>query len=554
MYCKICGRPTEGQNTVCNECAAAASGQQNVAYEEPFVLTTPADVKPKKSKKWLYIGLGVVCAIALIVGLLFAFGVFERGEYEGLDDYDEPIITFNTPQEQFDYLARQGFLSIFEEEPAMKYNSSELHVLLGQTVQDLLAVEMEMPAKWLSDIRLTLQYAFSDNGTAMDLGVGLGKTGILSLRGFTEADFSSISIGIPELSDMFLLIDLQSILEESGQELPSTLAVSAGFNTDELQSLLNKYLDIIINGFGEISGSQDTITVNDVSQTCTRLRFSLTEAEFYGIVLDILHQAQNDQQLQELISGFLSSFGEAASGFDFQEVIEEAIARMDQLLASADTTTEAYFDTFVDDRNQVIGCSVDDLLYWKKATADGKIAFAADIMDSLQITGSGTVKNRKESGTYEVSAQGESILSVKVEDVTENKKKGTSSGKITILPGAEIVNAIVQEFSGVGYPADLALEIAWDNTKDAVSGSFKVFVSNELLAGLTVKCFADEVAFDEPTNTVDILNDPNSIKDFLLDLDFDRVIKNMEKAGVPESLTKQLKQITDLLPLYLSQL
>lgn len=559
MECKICGKPTEDQNDICKECAERYSEQYTMPLEEPFNLTTPSDVTEKKnnkSKKWLWIGIGVACVIALTVTLLLVFGVFGQ-ESEEAEDYEEEILTFNSPQEQFDYLVKDSVVSAFDAESSAQFNKSEIHVLLGKTIQELLAVEMEMPAKWLKDICLTTQYDISDRESGVEIGIGLDKTSILTLQCFQDSQLMRYLIGLPELSDQYLKIDMKALMEASGVDMDS-LVPAGGFQMDmaALKPLVSKYWELFVSGLGEVNEAQETITVDGISQNCTKLRVSVSEAQCAEILLSILREAKSDQQLQDLMTSLFESLDYQLTMSNFEQSLDETIARFEQLKESADTTENVFYDIFVDEKNHVIGHALTNVegesIYWKKATADGKFAFSAEIPDTLKISGSGTVKNRKESGTYDVVVDGEQLLTVKVKNITENKKKGTSSGTVTIIPGAELVNEMVEAFSGVGYPADLSLEFAWDNKKDSASGSFKIFVADELLAGITVDSSQESVSLEKPSEGVDIMNDPEGLKNWILGLNFEKVIKNFEKADVPDSLIKQIKQITDLLPLYLS--
>ena len=568
MFCRNCGKPTENPDGICNECMNPVSVtesqpiceptvvQETFTAEEPLILATPESVTQRSSRKWLLITLCVLGALALAAALLFAFGVF--GDEDDFDDYEEEILTFDSPQDQFEYLVRNAFASGSEGGNYEELNKVEAHLLLGDTVQDLLTEEIGISAEWIEDIRIVSKTGRFGNMTAMEYGIGLGKTNILTLGVFIDTVLQGEWIGIPELSDTYLFMDLSEIMAEGGQGMLSLFgganSVVPSLDQEEWDEFADKCLDILLEGLGQVTGSEETVTVDGISQTCTKLSVSVAEAKACDIILNILNELKSDEAvfgyLQELTSAFYGEFG------DFENWTDEFIFGVTELKAFCGSQDYISIEVYVDDRNHVIGCTMVDSsnmrIHWQEATADGKFAFEADIAEEILVEGSGSDKNNKVNGTYDVTVDGEKCLTVKVKDITSHKRKGTSSGTVQLIPGAEYVNDLIEEITGVGYPADIALEVKWDTKKDSAFVSVKVFMSDALLMGITLELSESETEISVPKESLDMLNDPDGIQNWLLELDFAKLIKNMEKAGVPASVTNQLKQITDLLPLYLA--
>lgn len=101
--------------------------------------------------------------------------------------------------------------------------------------------------------------------------------------------------------------------------------LSEKINYEELNSVYNKYLNIIIEEIPEESYSKiekENITVGDVSLEASGYQINLSSADLQNIRIKILETAQNDEQVFNLIN---SLTGENMSYGDYQANINEIL-------------------------------------------------------------------------------------------------------------------------------------------------------------------------------------------------------------------------------------
>ena len=145
------------------------------------------------------------------------------------------------------------------------------------------------------------------------------------------------------------------------------------------------------------------------------------------------------------------------------------------------------------------------------------------------------------TGTYAVAVQGVTFANVELKDF-DMTDKDAISGTVTLKPTDEVIAAAFGDASALPVK-DIALEVKLDTTKDQQDIEVKLVGDGAMIVGLALKAAnRTPTAVQAPTNTVD-MTDSDALMAWVSGLDFDSVLDNLTKAGVPEELVTALQSL-----------
>jgi len=312
---------------------------------------------------------------------------------------------------------------------------------------------------------------------------------------------------------------------------------------DTLAKLLKRYVDLAIAELDNVKQSTTTLELDGLKQECTQLTLKIYEEDAIKVAKAVLTAAKDDAELKQALVDFAEAI-ENLTGQDmnadgieasFEEAIEDLLEELNE---KEDFDTESFIQliTYVDGSHNIIGHALSmveadddvELLRYYTVTEGDKFAFTAvaDGMD-LKISGSGTVKSGKTSGTYDVSVDGEKAITLKAEDVT------TEGGTVTIT----LSDALLEELELDALPFKKpALEIKLDGD----TAEINLLAEGKLLVGIEMKITeSNGPNLSIPSGAVDA-TDSNALQQWAGNLNLNKLIKNLEKAGVPSELLNAL--------------
>ena len=422
---------------------------------------------------------------------------------------------------------------------------------LGDTAMDLLEQaifggEAPVDISFLQEINLDMDVGIKGQMETMQMVLGLKGQQIITANLLMNMADSVMHIGLPELNDQWLKI-------EAGENVPngitggmSSTAMMAELadalpDAETLTRVLDRYLALVLAELDNVEQTTTTLEVNGVKQECTVLTLKVYEEDAMNIVKAVLTKAKDDADLKTIIEdvakGIEDLAGEdigADSAYtDFQEAIIDTLAELEEL-TEFDTENPLQLDTYVDKNHNIIGMKLNEpssqgskrgMVYFYTLTEGDKTAFEfvipsdVDDTDDFKISGTGTKKDGKTSGTYTVSMQEMEMVTIKIEDLTDE------AGTITLTPSKDLIPSDVTDMLG-----NLALQIKLS----AEGFDLNVLGDNELLLGLSVKVTeSDGPALSEPSNAVDI-TDSSALEKWTEKVVLDKVIDNLKEAGAYE--------------------
>ena len=597
MFCSNCGKPTEGEQTLCPECAQQAAGLTNEAPVQPaenvqpaepaqpaepvqdtFQLNTPEQQPAKKDKKktGLIIGVAAAAAVAAIALVLIFC-------WNGVSAFFDR--TFLSPE---DYLVKVESKAVAEltGELTQAYGTSmantdrkatqmEMQLTVGDEILSMAEAAlqqqgMEMELDWLSDIKLVLDANSNDDAIQASLGIGLGEDTILTADVIYDIAGPVIYMAIPELNDAYMSVDMSD--EFSGVDMAGIMKknmelqealLKAMPSEAELNDLIDRYVKIALSQIKNVEKESDKITVDGVSQSVVVLKAKITEKDLYAIMAEILEEAENDKVLKKVLTA-MSDYTNAVnelSGYDYEpedlyedflSAIPAALEELEMMEENADKSNYLKLNVYVDMNGDVRGHELtvytggekemDPISYL--TVVKGNTTYTEAELGEVIIEGEKTEKKDVSAGFYKLTVGEMKVGELEFENVTEN------SGTLRLIPSEEVMGQILED-SGIPTALlgdKLGLELSYAENAYSV----KILVDSKTLIGLSMSAAVKEGGkISIPEGALDAA-DENDAMEWIKGMDFSKVISAMEKAEVPQELVDVVKDAVDMLQYYMS--
>lgn len=587
MFCGKCGTFFEGDQPLCDKCAAEQAAEQtfgNVSDSAPaddaFELNTSAPQKaPKKSRKKRGLVTGIVAAsvaVAVGVGAIFG-GPYIKAFFNR---------TFQKPEKYFVDVQKTAIAKYSDEISGaygelmnMYYTDgeggatgleTELKITVGDELMALLESNLgtEMDLDFLKDIRLTANVNSQDSLTQMIVAASLGKTQILSADLIMDLAESQLFAAIPELNKQYLMVDISDLdLDLDIDEMKESLAEAAAMSDkvaaalpseSVVNELINTYAGVALSCIDDVEKSNETLEVGDASQKVVALRATISEEDLYEMGHAILNEAKDDENLEQIIKDLSVALGEL-NGTEmnlypqFQEAIEMALEDMEY--ESEDFSDENYIEwiSYVDMQGEVRGHDVTvysededkmEIFSWLTASK-GKTTYIEGEIPSAMVELNGEkveVKGGTE-GFYELSVAGEELGTLEFETVTDTRTT------LRLIPSAAIMDQILSEsvLPTALLSGNVALELSFgENEAGADFLEVGVLAANKTLVsvGLSAKK-VNGGNVTVPSDAIEV-TDTDALTQWLSNVDFEQLMDGLERAGIDQGLLDQAQDYIDM--------
>ncbi len=451
---------------------------------------------------------------------------------------------------------------------------TQIQVEVGDEILEMLEPMLEnsgvnMDLAWLNDIRLTLAGNTDGDLTQADMGIGLGKTTIATLSVLMDLAGGDMYMGIPELSDTYLHLVLEDYMD--GAQMPDMDEVQDILDEvvallpaeEKLNEVLNRCYTLILENVGEVEKTSDTIEVDGLEQKLTVLECTVTEEDILNIAVAILEDVEDDKELMESIYGI----AEYAYGYDEDEVdegIAYALEELDAMAEEADEDNCINLTTYIDNNDVIVGRVIEidsadgesiEISYvtvWQK----DEFAFEADIADAIEITGSGSSKKDILEGEYEIEVEGQHIATLEISDYDEKAaEQGYINGTFTLTPSKDLMEMIIDQSGDMSQIssflniAKLSFQVEVASSEKTSQFSMRLQAGGATLFGLTLSSEQGKASDIKVPDSIEV-DDQEALQEWILDMDFDVLVENMEDAGVPDEILDVVNQVLDQLDSY----
>ena len=407
---------------------------------------------------------------------------------------------------------------------------------------------------FLSKIDLNMDVGFKDQLEKVQLGLDLNGQKIMTLNLLMGLSDYVMYMAIPELNDTYLKFDLCKMMgNASVTDMMNSTAQMSAFakalpNAEALTAILDRYLNLALAELDNVTQSTAKLEVNGLKQDCTQLTLKIYEADALAMAKSVLNAAKDDADLKKIIEDVAAAAkeltGEQIDGnqvyAEFKQGVNDLLTELNQT-GETDTQDPIQLITYVDKDHNIIGRKLsvfsegkeNDVFYYYIVSEGNPFAFEAAFVgdakgsDDVKISGTGTDKDGKISGNFTVAAEGTEYVTVKLEELS------AESGTITLAPTADAEKEL--ELDELPFKK-LALQV---KLGDGIE--LNVLSQSKLLAGLALKISeSNGPDLSVPSNAADGA-DSSALQKWAEKLVLDKVVKNLEDAGMPSALINALK-------------
>lgn len=594
MFCEKCGVPTEGDQTLCSKCAAEETAvlceEETVPAEqyvpvaeatetaEPdtFVLNTAetaSEEKAPKKKRGLVAGIAALVVVAAAaIGIIFSWNSisgFIGRTFQSPEDYLADVESAAIAEYSADLTQAYGKM-LANYSKNLNSSQAEIRLTLGDELLSLAETAlqqqgMNMDLDWIREITMSLNTNLQDDAMQMGVGIGLGQNNLLSADIICDLENGKGYVALPELNKNYLSADFS--YDNSFKDVQDILSKSMELNSDlvkdlpteeELNKMINSYVDVILSEIDDVEKETDTISIDDASQKMVVLSAKISQKDMLDIAEKVLKKAEKDKTLKKFIKAF-SDYANAVNSIngysydtvdlykEFTDAIPYALEDLEDMSENADSGNYVLLDVYVDMQNNVRGHELSVYTDGEKSSetiswltvAKGDVIYTEADLIQVQISGEKTEKKGVSEGSYTLHADGSKIGTLEFENLTE------AGGTLRLIPSEEIVGPAL---SGSSIPAallgdNMALELVYTENSCQVN----ILVGSKTLVGLGLTAEAsDGGKISIPTGAASADNQAD-IMQWVQGLDFDAVLKALESANVPSELVGYLRSYVGML-------
>lgn len=503
-----------------------------------------------------------VIAVAAASSLIAAGGstVMAAGSYQEAETaaYDKFVSGVASSWEE--YLASY--------QTAQKGSNAKITLNVEDTGRALLgAMAGGMDFSWLQSISLDTNTSLQQGLEALTAAVLLNDSKLCDLNIYMDFAKMAEYIQIPDISEGYLVAPMESsdvsISDDSMKLYFNLLSDLSSVlpDKDTLSTLLERYGQLVISNMEDGASTDETVSVEGISEDCTVYEGQLSEASTVKMLKDIAKTAKDDKEIKSLFN----SWTEAGIATDDQ--YQEFQTAVDDLLSDfadegTDDSTLIYSRIWVNNEDKVVGREIGTVdgaettpvFTWKAPSADGSSALLLEVQadgSSLTLTGSGTSSEGLLTGDYIFAMDGTETMDIHVADLeTKPEKTGYYNGKFTLTFPAVDTESTDSEDTTTNPLAGLAVEVnlTSDITTETSQIDLTLTTSGAALATLSISG-----GYGEGPETKDgdsltpaySVDDENDAVEYMKTINWDTLAANATAAGVPEELVSQLQTLLD---------
>lgn len=311
---------------------------------------------------------------------------------------------------------------------------------------------------------------------------------------------------------------------------------------------------MIVDGMQEGPSVEETISVEGIGEDCTVYEGQIYQADAVEILENVLNAAKEDETLKKLLQSGAEAAGTEDIYGEFTSGIESLLSDLDGTLTDEESA-DSYLASriWVNSEGKIVGrqlCSCESvetqpLITWKNPSDGDQSAllleFGTDDSSTITLTGTGTTAGNIMSGDYELLMDSVPFVNVKMEDFDlDAVKTGYPSGRFTLGFAAGDGESAEENIL-----ASFSLIVDMSSDKDAGTCSFEIALASAGVPLVTLiisgsKGEGVEVPDLGALGTVYDLTNESDMDSYLGELNWNSLLDNAGKAGVPEELVSQL--------------
>lgn len=570
MYCKKCGTSIAEGTDVCPACGyakeeAAEEINANVqaeesattenAFEEP---SFEPEQKPSKGKKKIIIAaIACVAALAIVLTTILNFDTLKGFA----------IKKFGSDADYYGYVEKAAWDGVredivsaygdFKDNIGTQSVSSTIGFDVGDGINNLLSLGINDELVDLVD-NASIKFDMAQNNalSQLKLALSVSENPILNLDVITDLLNGNGYIGLPNIVKDYLAAKIDVATDKL--IIYDEAFWDAMPDADQLDKLLDKYFDLVIDSITQVEKTEDELKVGDVTQKCTVIKFELSPELVLNTAEKVLTTLKADKDVEKIVKDvntYLAGKDLVDSTDAYNELVKfieksvEAIKKEKDALAGEKAITVL---TFIDGDHNIIGREVIDaeqtMMSVKKARNKDNFAVEILLADQFEVTGKGTEKGGVVNGEYSFEIDGSDMFVVTLKDFkADGITDGVASGSIKVsgtdeLWGEMDLDVTVRTLLKLYDPA---IELVVDNTKNASNVTINLIGQDKVLFGISFNSQKSKLPqITIPGATVDSANQ-DELQNWLESFDLDGLKDTFEEAGLPEGIVDSLFEMIE---------
>ncbi|MED9881445.1 MAG: hypothetical protein UFD80_02120 [Blautia sp.] len=480
----------------------------------------------------------------------------------------------------------KGFSSYWDvvmedQEKAMAGTKAVMTLKLEDGGKTLLsAASGGMDFSWLNTLTMDMTAAVTEGKEIVNGAILLNDSPLCNMNMYMDLNELVEYLQIPELSETWMKMPLLDSLEISEEELAQTFeseeemqaymeymeAYKASMknnfkvlsdltsflpDTATVSALLDRYGNIIIDSTAEGTSSEETISVEGISEDCTVYESQITEAGVLSMMKNILTTAKEDQELKGLLDKWSETSGEDLNA----QLQTNADALLADLTGEGSDAAVVTSKAWVNADGKIIGreISAEDetgsipVFTWKNPSSDEKSALFIEFgagEETMTFTGTGQSSEGLLNGEYVFAVNSVKMLGIKAENLeTHPKVPGYYNGKI----GVSVLDAGTEEAPNPLAAFGLDINVASDAEAKTNQVDFTVTNSGAALVTLSVNGGYADASVSAPEQAVldaslDITEE-GAETSYIQGMDWTAILDNASAAGAPAELVGAFDQM-----------
>lgn len=447
----------------------------------------------------------------------------------------------------------------------------ELGVTIGDAIMNqlesaLASQGVDFDIAWLNKLSMNMDMFWNENNMQYGITANINDTAIVSLDVIADMMNSMVYVGAPELNKQYLGFELDMEQIVGGLSLVGMMGTLEGYadvvdalpSEQTLNSLLKRYLDIMLGVLGDPIRDSETLSYGGISQTVTTETYVISRSVLLDMLIKALETARLDKQLEQIIDNFAKwfnntmeeQFGMFGEWTDvdlhaqLMQILEEQLAEFKELeeeLTDMELLRYTVYKAGKEQAGFAVTVSGMPMMYTYRLTSGQNTAFVMDVNRQFEIAGTGTTNGNKSSGTYTISAEGMELVIAELKDFDMDAlDRGELKGTVRLKMGEGLEDNMGDSSP---IPSDAVIELVLNMTDKMSVMQFNLYQDTTFIAGISMKTAAVSAhKITEPSNYVDGMAD---IQAWLMGINTNKILTNLSKAGLPSQLIDMLEEALD---------
>lgn len=601
MICKSCGAVVSDGSAFCDICGAQLEKEENVVNSVENMQTTVDSgnlendemfmqqqfgIKPKKKfkfpKKIIFIAVPAIVLIVALILCWYPIGGYFVKWFGSDSDYFEYIEKHNVENTAnvLSAVYDQVLSNSFEDDLTTDAN---IEFTLGKKTFDIIEgayPDVDFSAfKGIDKFNVRYSTDIEDSNMQVQAGIGIGGKDIVNAYFIADAVEGDMYLGVPELSDKY--IRLPNNTDQDFAEVLEAFDSAKDIFPDEsaVNDLLNKYIDIAFSCLSDdyVVVEDGEIVANDIEQDCTVIEVEFTDKLLFEIFVEILDNAKDDEDLEEVIDLVQEALEEIAGrsmDVDLHKELSKGIDTLiDEIEESIDNIEKEeslfFLIDYVSSTHKVIGRRLDimdvdyiydeatydyiteknrETLFFIGKADDGDCGYELWVNsdgDGFKIVGVGSESfTGALSGQFEfvfLDSVGEkeksySMFTLEVEDLSCDFTELSGVLKITLGKDfAEMFGSDSKQVNSVLSMLEPSIEITMDNESDYANNTIKLFSNDDMMLEIKIEANVDNDASVEIPSKKNVL-DSDEIDKWLEDVNVEALYDKLKDAGLSDEI------------------